>query len=132
MKKLLLGALLVIGSMSYGAMSGNVDPVVINITANVVGSGSIAVTGEHLQGTALTYNGEEEVLNVAFTGEHVTFNELSVSLEPVIMTNGTSAENFTIGVATNGTNTVTLQSHNMTDVMAGDYTGTISIGAIYN
>lgn len=132
MKKLLLGALLVMGSLSYGSVSGNVDPVVINITANVVGSGSIKVTGDHLSGTDLVYDGNEEVLNVEFTGAHVTLNEITLDKVSIEMSNGTPAENFTIGVTTNTTNTVTLQSHDMTGVMAGNYTGTISIGAVYN
>jgi len=128
MKKLLLGALLVMGSISYGTPT---NTVTVNITANVVATGSIEVKQGGTQITDLVYDGNEEVLDVVFTGSNnVTLQEITVG--NIKMTNENN-ETFEILVDANkDTKKITLQSLDITKVDDGSYSGELIVNAKYS
>lgn len=131
MKKLLLGALLVMGSVSYGATTS----VTVNITANVEPSGSIVIQRSGTTISELDYSkGEQEVLDVVFTGVRGgTLDTISLEKTEINMSNGTAEHDFNIHANVDSAQKqVTLEGQNMSTIYKGTYHGELRVNASYN
>lgn len=131
MKKLLLGALLVMGSMSYGATTSTT----VNITATVEPSGSIVIQQNGTTISELDYSkGEQEVLDVVFTGVRGgTLNTISLEKTEINMSNGTAEHDFKINANVDSVQKqVTLEGQDMSTVYKGMYHGELHVNASYN
>ncbi|WP_028857561.1 hypothetical protein [Psychrilyobacter atlanticus] len=126
MKKLLLGALLVVGSISYGEATASTE---VKITANVVATGSIEVRQGDAKVTDLVYDGTEEVLNVVFTSTNKTTLQ-TITAKDITMKNGDENEQFLISVNANNSS-VTLEKQDLTKVDDGNFNGTLIVKATY-
>lgn len=123
-KLLLLGVLLVMGSMSYAGEARTE----VNITAIVEPTAEVMVR----QGAEVKYSGNPVQLELVFKGNHVREHHITTD-KTVTMTDSDTKDIFNIPVEVNDSDQfVTLEGHDMTSVQSGRYTGSLPITVTYN
>lgn len=123
-KLLLLGVLLVMGSMSYAGEARTE----VNITAIVEPTAEVTVKG----GTEIKYSGNPVELDLIFQGNHVREHHITTE-KTVTMTDSDTKDIFNIPVEVNDSDHfVTLEGYDMTNVQSGTYTGSLPITVTYN
>ncbi|MGB6128421.1 MAG: hypothetical protein WBG30_06690 [Psychrilyobacter sp.] len=142
MKKLLLGALLIIGTSCYGVSSVPTQPNVtaqLNITAKVEPSASLEIKKGGSVVTELEFDGNPQVLTLDFKGirggelASMHFGIRGKEGEINMQNDKYDKENFKIPVKISDNNeTITLGKTSMLELKKGNYKGTLFVTADYN